>query len=355
MIQTEKDISLLIIIPFTYPKIEPEIYCLTEFCHPHICDGRNLLFDIIKKPWQKKVHNLDFVINKLYGFFLSFNESRISNKNLIVGRFELNKLYSINRLKELPIYFHLITHKEKKNTFKSVKTPKIITISEISFCMYELDNNHTGFCKLIFYADLKDLISTNLDNKKTEIEIKWKNALNDKKNIKIEIISPNFENINKILLQNQKAFLEYNNENENININKNKEKKENFSNKQAINNLGLDINNNINKEEYISENKGELNQNIPPPSNINISMVEKQIIYVEKSINVAIKPNKEQINYLMKLYQSAISYYTSVSMDEEKYKVIKNKLEKLQNNLHIKDNHPHIPEQLKVIKENKEK
>ena len=110
MIQTEKDISLLIIIPFTYPKIEPEIYCLTEFCHPHICDGRNLLFDIIKKPWQKKVHNLDFVINKLYGFFLSFNESRISNKNLIVGRFELNKLYSINRLKELPIYFHLVTH-----------------------------------------------------------------------------------------------------------------------------------------------------------------------------------------------------------------------------------------------------
>ena len=64
-IQTEQDISLLIIIPFNYPKYEPEIYCLTEFCHPHLCDGRNLLFDIIKVKWQRDVHILEFIINKL--------------------------------------------------------------------------------------------------------------------------------------------------------------------------------------------------------------------------------------------------------------------------------------------------
>ena len=217
LIQSEKDISLLIIIPYTYPKSEPEIYCLTQFCKPHICDGRNLLLDIIKKKWQRKIHNLDFVVNKLPGFFISFNENRKRNKNAIVGTFILNKYYSNNRLKELPIYFHLITHKEKKSTFKTVKTPKIITISEISFCMFELDNTHTGYCKLIFFADLKDLISTKLDNKKNEIEIKWKNPENDKKNIRIEIISPNSENINKILLENKKEFLNYAN---NIDINK---------------------------------------------------------------------------------------------------------------------------------------
>ena len=171
MIQTERDISLLINVPFNYPKSEPEIYCLTEFCKPHICDGRNLISDVIKKPWNKKIHNLDFVINKLPGFFLYFIESRKKNKNLIVGKFEINKFYSNNRLKELPIYFHLVTHKEKKSTFKNIKTHKIITISEISFCMYELDTNHTGYCKLIFFADLKDLISTKLDKKRTEIEM----------------------------------------------------------------------------------------------------------------------------------------------------------------------------------------
>ena len=71
-IQTKQDISLLIIIPFNYPRSEPEIYCLTEFCHPHISDGRNLLLDIIKTQWQKRVHNLDYIINKLPGFFVSF-------------------------------------------------------------------------------------------------------------------------------------------------------------------------------------------------------------------------------------------------------------------------------------------
>ena len=251
MIQTQKDISLLIIVPFTYPKSEPEIYCLTEFCTPHICDGRNLLPDIIKRQWQRKADTLDYIINKLPGFFISFNHSRKKNKNLIVGKFILNKLYSNNRLKELPIYFHLITHKEKKSTFKTVKTHKIITISEISFCMFELDNNHTGYCKLIFFADLKDLIITKLDNKKQEIEIKWKNLENDKKNIKIEIISPNYENINKILLDKQKAFLNYNNENK---IQNNDNTNTNSSNNTTSNNIEDNKNNNANNKSESKDN-----------------------------------------------------------------------------------------------------
>ena len=347
MIQTEKDISLLIIIQYTYPQSEPEIYCLTEFCSPNICDGRNLLFDIIKKKWQRKVHNLDYVINKLPGFFISFIESRKKNKSFIVGRFELNKLYSLDRLKELPIYFHLITHKEKKSTFKSVKTHKIITISEISFCMYEIDNNNKGYCKLIFFADLKDLIGTKLESKKTEIEIKWKNLSNDKKSIKIEIISSNYENINKILLDNQKAFL--NNSNE---INENKEKigssNNNNNNKESKEqsieaHKGTDIKDSDNKshenkiEDNINESKKELDKkktgSVP---NINIAMVEKQIIYIEKSINVGDdKPNKEQVNYLMTLYQSAITYYSA--LNDDKYKDFKNKIDKLLNMQKIKN------------------
>ena len=410
MIQTEKDISLLIIIPFKYPKYEPEIYCLTEFCTPHLCDGRNLLYDIIKKPWQRQVHTIDFVVNKLPGFFLTFNEFRIKNKNLIVGKFILNKYYLINRLKELPIYFHLITHKEKKSPFKTIKSHKIITISEISFCMFELDNSHTGYCKLIFWADLKDLISTKLDSKKNEIETKWKNPENDKKSIKIEIISPNSENINNILMENQKNFLKLNevhnnkkenkedniNENEehkdnkdikndndikdrNIKNNRNKDnikdneiksdenkldkeeksdninnldKKENIQNIDKKENIKLykdkdtnKENDNLKKEENIiyqntnksinnEENKNSQKDNSNKdniknnPAPINIAMVEKQIIYVEKSLNIGDKPNNEQLNYLMKLYQNALTYYSTIN--NEKQNIFKTKIDKLQ-------------------------
>ena len=357
MIQTEKDISLLIIIPFAYPKSEPEIYCLTEFCSPHICDGRNLLNDVIKKPWQRKVHTVDFVINKLPGFFLSFNEMRKKNKNLIVGKFILNKLYMINRLKELPIYFHLVTHKEKKSalSFKSVKTHKIITISQISFCMYELDNSHSGYCKLVFFADLKDLINTKVDTKNESIEIRWKNPENDKKIHKIDIISPNCENINKILFDNQKKFLSLNSDN-NKDANKKVENKEN-KDKENKDNIkenekkeGKDLsknssNDNENKNESDKnkvndeikneskkdskeENKDNKNKQV---SNINIIMVEKQIIYVEKALNIGDKPNKEQVNYLMKLYQNALTYYSATNSDKQH--IIKSKINKLQESI----------------------
>ena len=220
----------------------------------------------------------------------------------------LNKYYSNNRLKELPIYFHLITHKEKKYTFKTVKTHKIITISEISFCMFELDNNRTGYCKLVFFADLKDLIGTKLDSKKQEIEIKFKNLENDKKIHKIEIMSPNSEKINQILLDNQKAFLSYSNNNsndKNKNDVKNLNPSDNTKNNNSDNKNDIKENNNQNlndlnrkeqKNETNDKNDNKTNPNMP---NINIAMVEKQIIYVEKSLNVGEKPNKEQIDYLI--------------------------------------------------------
>ena len=280
-IQTEQDISLLIIIPFNYPKYEPEIYCLTEFCHPHLCDGRNLLFDIIKDKWQRDVHNLEFIINKLPGFFVSFLEARKKKGNYIAGSFILNKYYNINRLKDLPIFFHLITHKEKKITLYKIKSHKIITISEISFCMFELDNNHTGYCKLVFFADLKDLIGIQLDTKNNEIEIKFKNLLKDKKHTKIEIISSNSENINRILLENQKKFLSYNN---------------NYNHNNSIIDNG--------KKELSEEEK-------------KIMMIEKQILYVEKSITVGDKPKKGQIKYLINLYKNAIEYYSSKNNQEK--------------------------------------
>ena len=277
-IQTQEDISLLIIIPFNYPKEQPEIYCLTEFCHPHICDGRDILFDIIKNHWKKNVHNLDYIINKLPGFFVSFLEERKKKGNYIVGNYILNRFYNINRLKDLPIFFHLITHKEKKITLYKIKSHKIITISEISFCMYELDNEHTGYGKLIFFADLKDLIGIQLDVKNNEIEIKFKDLLGDKKYIKIEIISTNSEQINKILLENQKKFLSYNNMNNH---------KYNYYN--------------INNRELTEEEKKIMN-------------IEKQILYVEKSLTVGDKPHRGQLSYLINLYNSVMKNVRNINL-----------------------------------------
>lgn len=122
------------------------------------------------------------------------------------------------------------------------------------------------------------------------------------------------------------------------NNNNNKESKE-----QSIEaHKGTDIKDSDNKshenkiEDNINESKKELDKkktgSVP---NINIAMVEKQIIYIEKSINVGDdKPNKEQVNYLMTLYQSAITYYSA--LNDDKYKDFKNKIDKLLNMQKIK-------------------
>jgi ubiquitin-protein ligase len=62
------------IINKDYPNKDPELYCLTVFPHPHLCDGRNLLNDIINGEWNKKKLPLETLINKIPNFIIKYNE-----------------------------------------------------------------------------------------------------------------------------------------------------------------------------------------------------------------------------------------------------------------------------------------
>ena len=357
MVQTEKDISILINISLNYPKEPPEVLCLTEFLYPNICDGRNLISDILNgNDWNVKDHNIDFLINKIPKFIINFIEQRKKNTRLVVGSFYLNKLYHINRLKELPIFFHLITQKEKKLQIKTVKTAKILMISDISFCLFELDSKNSGYCKLVFNSDLKNLINTKINEKKNEIEIKWKSTNKNKKEIKIEIISPIFKNINKLLINNFKKFdgvkdsnIENNNTKKDT-TNKDIKKNNNIKNNgkdysKEIHDKGINKDDNIKsndkdeQENSTQNNNPERNENNKNNSvkrlvpNINIEMIEKQIFYVEKSMNVNGNINKDQIKYLTTLYQKCIEYYSAI--ENRKANDYKNKIGVLTGQIYI--------------------
>ena len=62
------------IINKDYPNKDPELYCLTVFSHPHLCDGRNLLNEIINGEWNKKKLPLETLINKIPNFIIKYNE-----------------------------------------------------------------------------------------------------------------------------------------------------------------------------------------------------------------------------------------------------------------------------------------
>jgi len=190
---TLKDIKIkfLLIVSKDYPNKEPEIYCLTVFSHPHLCDGRNLINNIINGDWNKKKLPLETLINKIPNFIIKQNELIKEDNSINIGKYILKKIYKINFIKELPIFFHLI-----------LNINQILTISDISLCFYDLDKNNVGSCILSSYIDIKDIIEIISKPDKSMITIKYKN----KKTKSIDIITPSYEVIQGILNEKMKIY-----------------------------------------------------------------------------------------------------------------------------------------------------
>jgi hypothetical protein len=252
-------IKFKLMINKEYPNVEPEVYCLTVFSHPHLCDGRNLINTIINGEWSNNTLPLETIINKIPKFIIKYNEYKDNYQT--IGKYVLGKYYKINFLKELPIYFHLVS-----------RDNKILTISDISLCLYDLDNN-IGYCKLSFYTDIKCLIEVKSNKKKNLIIFTYKDIVSNKKN-KMKLNTPNNENITAVLKEKMKIY----------------EKK-----------------------------SGKL-------PDININKVEKEIEEKEKEL----KDNYTDIDknlYLMSLYQKAVEYYSAIN--NPKFIEITNKIHNL--------------------------
>ena len=191
LILQKHNVNFLLIIPKNYPKTEPELYCLTVFSHPHLCDGRNLINDIFNKEWTYDNIPIDVIINRIPKFIIK--NSEYNNKSLILGKYMMSHLYPISLLKNLPIFFHLIP--ENNN---------IITIGDISLCLYELEKeNNFKNCKLISFINIKDIIEIQTKQKTNLIIIKYKC---DKTTKKLNINSQNVETIENILKEKMKMY-----------------------------------------------------------------------------------------------------------------------------------------------------
>ena len=261
---TKNNIKFLLYINKEYPKIEPELYCLTIFSHPHLCDGRNLINNAINGDWSNNQFPLEIIINKIPKFIIKYNE--LKDNNNIVGKFSLNKYYTINFLRNLPIFFHVISNENK-----------IITISDISLCLYDLDKN-LGFCKLSFFLDIKDLIEIKINSNENKISLKYKYSPNNKTK-KLNINTSFYETINAILKEKMKLY------------------------QKKIGKLPeIDINT---VEKEIEEKEKELKEN-------------------EKNYNL------ERNLYLMSLYQKAVEYYSAVN--NPKFIEITHKIHKILEN-----------------------
>jgi len=302
------NVTFLLIIPKKYPKQEPELYCITIFTHPHICDGRNLINDIINNEWTyENGIPIDFIINKIPKFIIKYSD--YTDKSLIIGKYMLNHLYPFNFLKTLPIFF-----------YSNPETKKIITIGDISFCLYELiEEKESKYCKLIFFLNIKEIIEIQTKQKDNLLIIKYKC---EKSTQKISINSENYNIFQDILLEKMKIY------------------------------------------------KKKLGK-IP---DIDIKYLEKEIEDKEKEL--LNKDNKDIIMYkekclrLMDIYQQAIEYYSAVNdpkfidVNKKIHQLIENQLltlntenqdkENLNNKTDITNKKEEIKKENKKINEKKD-
>lgn len=266
----EIKIKFLLVISKDYPSKEPEIYCLTVFSHPHLCDGRNLINNIINGDWKNKKLPLETLINKIPNFIIKHNELIKEDNTIIIGKYNLKKIYKINFIKELPIFFHLI-----------LNSNQILTISDLSLCFYDLDKNNVGSCILSSYIDIKDIIEINSKPNQSMIIIKYKN----KKTKTIDIITPNYEVIQKILNEKMKIY---------------------------------------------QKKIGKL-------PDIDITKVEKEIEDKEKELNKE-ESNSDKVLNLMSLYQKAVEYYSAIN--DQKFAIFTGKIHKLLENSQLGNTSP---------------
>ena len=267
--QSQFPIQFLLKIAMEFPKEEPELYCITKFSYPHIYDGRNLLNAVLKNNWEKDKYNLDLIINRIPRFIIEFNNSLEEGYLLVVGKYMINHIYSLDRIKEYPIFHQNVKQIEKiKN--KIYKKNKILTISDLSFCLYEIESKHLA--KLTFQGDLNDLISIKRNTQENTITSIWKDKKKENENIEIELLTNETEKIKSTLLEKMELF----------------GKEYNVSQK------------------IIKKRMGKL-----PCSNI--ENVEKQIEKMEKEFNDNKNVNIDLIHKLNILYQTAVEYYSAIN------------------------------------------
>ena len=267
--QSQYPIKFLLKITMEFPKEEPELYCITKFSYPHIFDGRNLLNAVLKTKWENNIHNLDVIINRIPKFIIEFNNSLEEGYLLLVGRYMINHIYSYDRIKELPI-FHINVKQNEKNKNKIIKKNKILTISDLSFCLYEPESKHS--VKLTFQANLNELLSIKRNTQEKTINLIWKKNNKENETIEIVISTDDSDKIKSTLLEKMELF----------------GKEYNVSQKT------------------IKKRMGKL------PCN-NIEHVEKQMKKLEKEFKDNKNINMELVHKLMALYQTAVEYYSAIN------------------------------------------
>ena len=277
-IQINEDLKFLLYIKKNFPIGNPHLYCLSQIFFQDI---RDILPDLLNKRWGKnqKYYHIKTIIEKIPAFINNYIESNYSqdnnnkNKNQIKGKFHLDQIYQNRHLMLFPhLFFDNVYEKVffENSELYSDEGRKLYICEGYFLLFIETSIFDNENLKLIFFAAIKSLVHIKHYTESDIVEFTWK--IKGGKNNLMRIRTKDAGNIVKIITE----------------ILKKKKIKHQITNKD------------------FRPKEGEI------PA-IDIDLVEEEINKYEVMLRLKENVNNENVNYLMKLYEKAVQYYSAVN------------------------------------------
>ena len=287
--EINEDLKFLLHIKRNFPIGAPNLYCLSKVFSPDLCDIRDLLSDVIGKRWGKnqKYYHIKTIISKIPNFINKYIENNYSGSNtshLIVGKFHLDTIYQNKHLLLFPhLFFDNVYEKVfyENSDLYSDEGRKLYICEGFILLFVETSIFQSEYLNLVFYASIKSLIHIKHYTESDIVEFTWK--IKGGRNSLMRIRTKDAGNIVKIITE----------------ILKKKKIKHQITNKD------------------FRPKEGEIPQ-------IDIDLVEEEINKYEVTLRLQENVNHENVNYLMKLYEKAVQYYSA--LNDNKYELYMTKI-----------------------------
>ena len=192
----DNDLLFILHLVHNFPINPPKLFCLTSLSHIGIelCDGKNILENIISTEWNSKVQVIDIII-KIPEFIENILQKE--NNELFLGKYLLNDEYDYNLLLKVPHqYFNKveqIINKKAKLTEK-----RFLMITSLFFLLFSYEVGYFNYInlKLIFWGSLFSIYGI----KRNELILEFEFSKNKTQRINLSLRTNEGEKIKNILL-----------------------------------------------------------------------------------------------------------------------------------------------------------
>jgi len=296
-------IRFLLQLKPSYPDTPPILYCISRFCLPELCDGRDFLEDTLQMKWDKNNCFLKLIISQIPSFvqrYLNYiygfnNINNIIIKRKMFGKYYLDGIYENSILKYIPyLYFESISEIVSIEGKKMNCEDRKILITDnflLLFCnksLYEIDK-----LKLIFVGPITSLLYIRQFYKDGIVLLKW-------------IIKGKG-------LQNSNYTQQFKTEDGDYIVDT---LIDNLSKKSINFKVTNKVNGNIKREGTVPL--------------VEINLVEEEIKNLENKIKNKESMTKESISILINLYEKAIQYYSA--LNDKKFEIYIKKIHDIYSN-----------------------